>query len=116
LPTAPLVAVVPKVTLPPEQQLAQKFRDAGYEIVESLKAQGTVFAFAAHKANGRRVLAKRATEFGPDDAATLAQLVAALGADICLVVADKVAPGTRLATWGTRIEAYTATDVAGLTF
>lgn len=111
------VTVIPTVqTVAPELLLAQRFKENGYEIVESLRAQGTVFAFAAHKPNGRRVLLKRQAEFGPDEAATLAQLVAALGADICLVVADKVQPGTRLATWGTRIEAYTPSDAVTLTF
>ncbi|MFA5860205.1 MAG: hypothetical protein WDA16_00780 [Candidatus Thermoplasmatota archaeon] len=111
------VTLVPKMqAVAPEVFLAQRFKENGYEIVESLRAQGTVFAFAAHKPNGRRVLLKRQAEFGPDEAATLAQLVAALGADICLVVADKVQPGTRLATWGTRIEAYTPSDAATLTF
>jgi hypothetical protein len=123
-PAAPLAApqdngvtIVPKVqAAAPEQALALRFRENGYEVVESLRASGTVFAFAAHKQGGRRVLLKRAAEFGPDEAATLAQLVAALGADICLVVADRVAPGTRLATWGTRIEAYTPPEASALAF
>ena len=99
-----------------EGVLAQRFRDAGYELVEGLKAQGTVFAFAAHKPNGRRVLVKRAGDFGAEDAATLAQLAVALGADVCVVVADRIAPATRLATWGTRIEVYSAAEVPTLVF
>lgn len=100
----------------PEGVLAQRFRDAGYELVEGLRAQGTLFAFAAHKPNGRRVLVKRNDAFGPDDAPTLAQLAVALGADICLVVADRVEPGTRIATWGTRLEVYDAREVESLSF
>ena len=111
---APIVPVVAPAN--PEAILGQRFRESGYELVEGLRAQGTVFAFAAHKPNGRRVLVKRATEFGPDDAPALAQLVAALGADVCLVVADKVGSGTRLATWGTRIEVCATADVPGLGF
>lgn len=99
-----------------EVVLAQKFKDAGYEIVEGLRAQGTQFAFAAHKPNGRRVLLKRSLEFNGDEAANLSGLVTALGADICLVVAEKIAPGTRLATWGTRIEVYTPAEAGVLTF
>ena len=100
----------------PELVLAQRFRDAGYEVVEGLRAQGTTFAFAAHKPNGRRVLVKRSEAFAAEDAAALAQLVAALGADVALVVADHVKPGTRLATWGTRIEVVTPADVPSLGF
>lgn len=100
----------------PEGILAARFREAGYDLVEGLRAQGTVFAFAAHKPNGRRVLVKRAADFGPDDAVALAQLVQALGADVGLVVADRVLPGTRLATWGTRIEVCASTDVPTLGF
>jgi hypothetical protein len=98
----------------PELVLAQRFKEGGYEIVEGLRAQGTVFAFAAHKPQGRRVLVKRAQDFGPEDAAALSQLVTALGADVGLVVADRVLPGTRLATWGTRIEVVASADVQGL--
>lgn len=111
---APLVARTAPAN--PEGILAARFREAGYEIVEGLRAQGTVFAFAAHKPNGRRVLVKRAAEFGTDEATTLAQLAVALGADVCLVVADRIAPGTRLATWGTRIEVVEAGDVPALAF
>lgn len=111
------VPVVPQVApARSELVLAQKFKDAGYEIVEGLRAQGTQFAFAAHKPNGRRVLLKRSPEFSGEEAANLSGLVTALGADICLVVADKVAPGTRLATWGTRIEVYTPAEAGVLTF
>ena len=111
---APIVARIAPAA--PELVLAQRFRDAGYEVVEGLRAQGTVFAFAAHKPNGRRVLVKRAPAFAAEEAASLAQLVAALGADVALVVADDVKPGTRLATWGTRIEVVTPADVPALSF
>lgn len=111
------VPVVPIVApANPEAILAARFRENGYELVEGLRAQGTVFAFAAHKPNGRRVLVKRAPEFAADDAPALAQLVAALGADMCLVVADKVGAGARLSTWGTRIEVCATADVPALGF
>ena len=111
------VPVVPTVApANPDAILAQRFRESGYELVEGLRAQGTVFTFAAHKPNGRRVLVKRATEFAADDAPALAQLVAALGADVCLVVADRVGPGARLATWGTRLEVCASGDVPALGF
>lgn len=110
-------AIVARVSpAAPELILAQRFKEAGYEVVEGLRAQGTAFAFAAHRPNGRRVLVKRAEAFGPDDAAALAQLVAALGADVALVVADQVKPGTRLATWGTRLEVVPAADVPTMAF
>lgn len=120
-PTTPVAdsgapVVVRTVPAAPEAILASRFKEAGYEVVEGLRAQGTVFAFAAHKPNGRRVLVKRAESFGPEDAATLAQLVAALGADVALVAADTVRPGTRLATWGTRIEVLASADVSQATF
>lgn len=110
-------AIIPTVApAAPDLVLAARFRENGYEVVEGLRAQGTVFAFAAHKPGGRRVLVKRANDFGPEDAATLSQLVTALGADVGLVVADRVLPGTRLATWGTRIEVVASTDAPGLSF
>ena len=110
-------AIIPTVApANPELILAARFKESGYEVVEGLRAQGTVFAFAAHKAGGRRVLVKRADAFGPEDAATLSQLVTALGADVGLVVADRVLPGTRLATWGTRIEVVASADAPSLGF
>lgn len=60
------------------------------------------------------MLVKRVSEVDAEQAATLASLVIALGADVGLVVADRVAPGTRLATWGTRVEILLASDVADL--
>lgn len=95
----------------PEGILALRLREAGYELVESIRAQGIEFAFAAHREGGRRILVKRATTFGPDEAAVLAPLVVALGADVGLVVVDKPLPGVRLATWGTRLEILRAEDV-----
>jgi hypothetical protein len=111
------VTLVPKVAqVAPEIVLAGRFKEAGYEVVEGLKAQGHQFAFAAHKQGGRRVLVKRAAEFTTEDAATLAQLVTALGADVALVVAEKPAAGVRLATWGTRIEVVTPDAIGSLHF
>ncbi len=109
----PLVAHVTQTN--PEKILAHRLRDLGYELVEGVKARGQDFAFAAHKtAGGRRLLVQRVPELTPDAANALAPLVVALGADVGIVIADRIAPGVRLATWGTRLEVVLAVDVPTL--
>ncbi|HVL47862.1 MAG TPA: hypothetical protein VM889_04840, partial [Candidatus Thermoplasmatota archaeon] len=94
--------------------LSDRLRKAGYQVVRDVEANGEVFEAAAHKPDGRRILVKRVPKLDETLAASLAQLSRDLSADVCMVLAGAVAPGTRLATFGTPVVALAPGEARGL--
>lgn len=92
--------------------LKSRFSEAGYEVMTGVEVMGHTFDLAAHKMDGKRVLAKRFVRFTESDRVALTKTAEDLAADVCLVLTKDAAAGVRLATWGTRLVVLTPAEAA----
>lgn len=94
-------------------RLAGQLEAAGYRVVRGLEVEGTSFELAAHRDGGKRVLAKSLASVDAAQVKSLATVAERLGADACLAISAEVAPGARLAAWGTHVEIVTPRELDG---
>jgi len=97
--------------VPDFDQLAGQLEEVGYKVVRALEVEGTTFDLAAHRDNGKKVLAKAMPRVGATEVKALALVCERLGADCCILVAPDVASGARLASWGTPVEVLTPQEL-----
>ncbi len=86
--------------------LATRLEGLGYEIVRDVPVEDNIFDIAAHKNGGKRLLAMNVESFAAAEGGAYDKLAVNLGADVLLVVTNNLAPGARLATWGTRVQVF----------
>ncbi len=90
---------------PAARAAAQRLRDAGYEVLESIEHGGHSFDLAAHRQGpgGKRLLIRTLEHVDPPTVQALHEVAGELEAHAVIALHHGLTEGAREASWGTRV-------------